>query len=355
MPSLTHAAHYDAHASQVPFQPYHQVHSMNAYAMPVYPNSDHVRAYRHLQGRGDFATAQSNYQPMRRDMQRLQNQFGGLNVQQQGTGELARDRNRHALAVPDSLPPKPTFASPILDGQRAGMYRTPIETSTKSMPPDPRRYSASSAPKAAPTVALSTRLPNISPLPDLSSLDKEELVDLIKRREEQMALRIEAIGFEPASAWKLWNEMTKDGGVSDTSKREQAAPILGIRLLQKLDTLQRENDELEEVIRDGFPDPRESSSLANELKDAQLLIDKLDGALTASSKEKQVLQTKVIALEQALAAACLQRSSATSAEQTKGRVPTTNKRSTSRGGAGAGAGAGAGVRGSGRSSAWSGR
>lgn len=348
---------YDEFVPRLAYNPYQQGPAMPAYGMPMFqpttgilPPPQSQVGPPGLQHRGGFGAAASiaHRQPIRRELQKLQHSFGGMSVQQQGTstakarGEIDRgstgESSRSTFSthgMPTSLPPKPAFASPILDSGIVDKSASGRMSAT-----DARRSSTVAAPKPAPTVPLSARLPNMSPLPELHDLDKPQLVKLIMQREEQFMLRIEAMGFEPDSAWKLWKELSSDGQAPPTFTREQAAPVLGIRLLQRLDALQRENTELESIIKDGMSNATSgngSATLAKDIEDAHKLIDELDRALTASQNDNEAMQKKVIALEQALTAACSQNSSATSAENLT-KQSETGKRGRARGGGGRGGG-----------------
>jgi len=168
-------------------------------------------------------------------------------------------------------------------------------------------------PRPAPTVPLSSRFPPLPPKPSLANdadLDKEEMRKLFEAREEALLLRIDALGFQPEAAWEVMNEANEENGdVKDSSqgkrdreKREKPAPILGIRLLQRLDLLQRENEELEVIFAKRMQGKEES-----ELQDAHRLIAALDKALTMS-------EVKAASSERALAAACAQVSSSITEE-----------------------------------------
>lgn len=170
---------------------------------------------------------------------------------------------------------------------------------------------AATAAIPAPSIPLLSRLPPLPPLPLLRSEadgavtqeskgsseagnDRAAAIrQAYQAREEALMLRIEAIGFQPAKAWTAMKEIVEgssagEGGGqeksvesvekermttittteecgdkaeekhrgenSDAAKEsrkaegEDAAPILGIRLLQRLHALEQENEELGRVV-----------------------------------------------------------------------------------------------------------
>lgn len=154
-----------------------------------------------------------------------------------------------------SLPPRPPYTENSPGGARLSnsTNTSPSIRSSTAMghvpvtkkpfhfqhgPPDP-----------APTVSLISRMP---PIPPLSSHDKHTSLDSIRKeyeaREKALMLRIEALGFQPATAYRIVNELEgKEETDSTQQTREEPAPILGVRLLQQLDLLTHENSQLKDA------------------------------------------------------------------------------------------------------------
>ncbi|UZJ52433.1 hypothetical protein CBS101457_001753 [Exobasidium rhododendri] len=154
-------------------------------------------------------------------------------------------------------------------------------------------------------IPLVSRFPPLPPKPPPTSDsdDQEELrkkIFALEARETALILQIEALGFEPEAAWGVMNRLEEAG---DRTDREKPAPILGIRLLQRLDLLQKENAELEDI----FVKRRTEKS---ELQDAHRLIKALDKALTESTKRSE-------RAEAALAVACAQVSTSITTDRSK--------------------------------------
>ncbi|PWN33887.1 uncharacterized protein FA14DRAFT_156565 [Meira miltonrushii] len=222
--------------------------------------------------------------------------------------------------VPSFLPSKPSFSfSPQNEHNN-----TPRQAMTRSAPTARRNVypgehtsnpiagitSTSYQPPEAPIVPHLSRLPSLPPRPDLSGIsDASQLATAFQQREEALIMRIEALGFEPESAWKVMTEL--EGGAGRV-EREAAAPVLGIRLLQRIDALQKENEKLEDRLKEQIG---QKAALRSELADASDLIQEMDAALKEAEKKAKVAAAKAIAQERALAIACAQQSSAISEEK----------------------------------------
>lgn len=108
-------------------------------------------------------------------------------------------------------------------------------------------------PRPPPSLSLAARFPPLSPMPTLSDDASEDYVEMHKKyqaREEGLLLRVDALGFQPEASWQVMQEATtsKDASTMTGKEREMNAPVLGIRLLQRLDLLQKENEELETIF-----------------------------------------------------------------------------------------------------------
>lgn len=222
--------------------------------------------------------------------------------------------------VPSFLPSKPSFSfSPQTE-----QVNTPRQAMSRSTPTARRNVyqgehtvspiagitSTFYQPPEAPVVPLLSRLPSLPSRPDLSGInDANQVAVAFQEREEALIMRIEALGFEPESAWKVMNEL--QGGTGNV-EREAAAPVLGIRLLQRIDALQKENERLEDQLKEQIG---HKAALNSELADANDLIKEMDAALNEAEKKAEAATAKAIAQERALAIACAQQSSAISEEK----------------------------------------
>jgi hypothetical protein len=145
------------------------------------------------------------------------------------------------------------------------------------------------------------------------------VIEAYKAREDAMQLRMEALAFRPAESWKSISaemslvskdkttsfprdnassatEGTKGEDQKETEDSLGPAPVLGVRLLRKISELQKENEELGELLslkhgleQAEMPHEEQSEVSAKELEqtradleDAQQLLDKLSGELKAS-------------------------------------------------------------------------
>lgn len=145
------------------------------------------------------------------------------------------------------------------------------------------------------------------------------VIEAYKAREDAMQMRMEALAFRPAESWKsisaemsliskdntTWfprdnadsgAEGTKSEGQEGTEDSLGPAPVLGVRLLRKVSELQKENEELGELLSQKLgldeaekPESKQPEVSAKELEqtraeleDAQQLLDKLSTALKAS-------------------------------------------------------------------------
>ncbi|WFD44079.1 hypothetical protein MPSI1_002744 [Malassezia psittaci] len=105
--------------------------------------------------------------------------------------------------------------------------------------------------------------PSLPPKPDRPALDGEahdthaitveslnEIYNAFEKREEALSLRIAALQFRSqACVDALSSNETQVNQLDDASLMSDTDPILGIRLLQRLDLLQRENTELGEKLQ----------------------------------------------------------------------------------------------------------
>ena len=80
------------------------------------------------------------------------------------------------------------------------------------------------------------------------TLSRKQLDDIYARfrsREEALQMRIDALAFSPAQALSSLRDPSSSQGETGT-----AMPQLGVRLLQRVDELQRENEDLAERLRE---------------------------------------------------------------------------------------------------------
>ncbi|CDW97612.1 hypothetical protein [Sporisorium scitamineum] len=132
-----------------------------------------------------------------------------------------------------------------------------------------------------------------------------------------LRLRTEAVGFQPKQAWSAWQSSQKSDPAEPPKKATDdndfsSNPILGVRLLQRLDKLQRENDELGQLLSSGAslnPNAATNSTtseveeLRKEVQDCHRLIQAMDKALSSA-------EARATASERALEVACRTNSTA---------------------------------------------
>ncbi|GAC96438.1 GATA type zinc finger protein Asd4 [Pseudozyma hubeiensis SY62] len=135
-----------------------------------------------------------------------------------------------------------------------------------------------------------------------------------EKRDDLLRLRTEAVGFQPRQAWSAWQSQ-QDASTADTHSSADDSvstnPVLGVRLLQRLDKLQRENDELGRLLtartRDGSGsgsvEAVETEQLRSEIRDCHRLIQAMDKALVDA-------EARATASERALQVACMNHSTA---------------------------------------------
>lgn len=148
----------------------------------------------------------------------------------------------------------------------------------------------------------------------LDSSAQQYVADLIQAvgayqtRDEAMSLRMEALAFQPLSSWnqilrqpdrntKTEERIGRDTAVSPEFGADGAASVTGVRLLRKVVDLQRENEELGELLSHkldldgqgagvGSAAPaQDMGNLADELKDAHTLIAAMSNALKEAEKK----------------------------------------------------------------------
>lgn len=106
------------------------------------------------------------------------------------------------------------------------------------------------------------RLPALPPKASIPERDAEDELEKLRaaleaaqKREEAWELRLEALGMQPSLALQahradLGEEVGEDGETKEGEKQEEGktAPVLGVRLLQRVHALQVENEELGEML-----------------------------------------------------------------------------------------------------------
>ncbi|PWZ00701.1 hypothetical protein BCV70DRAFT_231518 [Testicularia cyperi] len=147
-------------------------------------------------------------------------------------------------------------------------------------------------------------------------------IKVYEQRDEILRMRTEAVGFQPRRAWQAWqkgqkadeNEPPAESSEADEDDDDAAHPILGVRLLQQVDRLTRENEELGRMLQEHIAsksevnepsenDKAELTTLRNEVADCHRLIDAMDAALTKA-------ETRAANAERALEVACATNSTA---------------------------------------------
>lgn len=133
------------------------------------------------------------------------------------------------------------------------------------------------------------------------------MLSVYEKRDELLRLRTEAVGFQPKHAWSAWQAQQTCASFSDQDS-SSPHPILGVRLLQRLDKLQRENDELGQLVlqrveSSGSGADDEVERLRAEVSDCHRLIEAMDTALSSA-------EAKAAASERALQVACMTNSTA---------------------------------------------
>lgn len=124
-------------------------------------------------------------------------------------------------------------------------------------------------------------------------------LEAYERRDEMLRLRTEAVGFEPRRAYLAWQHPSSSEDASEEGAGGVNA-VLGVRLLQRLDAVQRENAELGGLLARA---PAQRRELEHEVHECHTLIDALDSALTHAQQHAQKTQ-------QALDLACASNSTA---------------------------------------------
>ena len=163
-------------------------------------------------------------------------------------------------------PPGPPLRTPHLDPQPSASSSpgrsTPVTSSGHSPRPSAGRtrlqtfvFPRPQEQTASSDIAL--RYPLLPELPTVASdeptLDElRALVAVYEKRDEMLRLRTEAVGFEPRRAWRAWEnnspESEADPGAQEQADAEEAQPVLGVRLLQRVAKLTEENDELGRLL-----------------------------------------------------------------------------------------------------------
>uniref|UniRef100_V5EW52 Uncharacterized protein n=1 Tax=Kalmanozyma brasiliensis (strain GHG001) TaxID=1365824 RepID=V5EW52_KALBG len=144
----------------------------------------------------------------------------------------------------------------------------------------------------------------------ISSL--RSIIDAYEKRDDHLRMRTEAVGFQPKQAWAAWESAGAENSSHDTASAAlpPANAVLGVRLLQRLDKLQRENDELGALLTSGArinadaaAGTAETEELRKEVHDCHQLIEAIDKALVEA-------EGRASASERALEAACRTNSTA---------------------------------------------
>ncbi|SPO23015.1 uncharacterized protein UTRI_01693 [Ustilago trichophora] len=162
-----------------------------------------------------------------------------------------------------------------------------------------------------PTADESTPAPDQSVLDYVSSL--LSIIHTYEQRDDLLRLRTEAVGFQPKQAYLAWQASQATIPTSPTSSSDtDANPVLGIRLLQRLDALQRENDELGRLLSSATLSTTNTDTQVQELQkeiiDSHTLIQAMDNALSNA-------EARAKASERALQVACRTNSTSILADQ----------------------------------------
>ncbi|GAK63375.1 uncharacterized protein PAN0_003c1579 [Moesziomyces antarcticus] len=225
-----------------------------------------------------------------------------------------------SAAYPGAYHEEPSYPGPIVSPAPHPAHARALETQLDHLhlAPEAGSSRASSAPASRSAsgggksdIALRyPRLPivpAIAPAPAaLAAADAEvgeyvaqlhAALEAYERRDEMLRLRTEAVGFEPRRAYLAWQHPS-----SDNAEEGEGAvnAVLGVRLLQRLDAVQRENAELGGLLARA---PEQRRQLEHEVHECHTLIDALDSALTHAQQHAQKTQ-------QALDLACASNSTA---------------------------------------------
>lgn len=98
-------------------------------------------------------------------------------------------------------------------------------------------------------------------------------------------MRIEALCF---NAEQSLQALSDDENIQ-SHETENANPVLGVRLLQRVDLLQKENDDLAERVKDLMQlssSEQQIQDLKREVEDSHKLISALDSALSSMEAAK---------------------------------------------------------------------
>ena len=210
-----------------------------------------------------------------------------------------------------SLPAKPSSGAPSSANSRpaSGMAFSsalrPLSTSPAGRSDIALRY--------PPLPSLPTRPATLSAAAELDPSIKEyigslrSVIEVYEQRDDLLRLRTEAVGFQPKHAYLAWHS---PGTTTDTDGA--ANPILGVRLLQRLDKLQRENEELGRLLTSTHTThtstaagegevESEVAELRREVDECHRLIDAMEAALGRA-------EARVVTAERALEVACREKS-----------------------------------------------
>jgi hypothetical protein len=268
------SSHYNAYPSQMNYASSYQDHNAShAYQ----PNAYHGNG---LGGSNlatpSFGSQQAPYQQLQTPLSSRQNQAirsprqqfadtlkrGVQNIAFTPAGN-ANEAVSRSISQIAALPARPDSAIRAAQGNQGGYIDPTVQamihssqgglTSTSATPSNP----IAAPPRPAPSLPLATRftpLPPKPPIPEDLSNEQKEVLKKFETREDALLLRVDALGFQPEAAWQVIRESV-DGKKLDSSEelsqdhRETPAPILGIRLLQRLELLQKENEELEAIFK----------------------------------------------------------------------------------------------------------
>lgn len=223
-------------------------------------------------------------------------------------------RPNSSMAHGSQLRPLSTNAYAGQSSTAAGDIRSDISLRYPPLPIVPERPATppslrSDTAEASESVAESSEATQNAAALDKSVCDYvsalRTIIDTYQQRDDLLRLRTEAVGFEPKRAYLAWQTQQSDATSEDSANSAATNPILGVRLLQRLDKLQRENEELGRLLSSGanLTKGHDASSsgevkvLHQEVQECHQLIDAMDKALSSA-------EARAAAAERALEVAC---------------------------------------------------
>ncbi|KAJ1027531.1 hypothetical protein NDA18_003533 [Ustilago nuda] len=222
-------------------------------------------------------------------------------------------RPNSGMAYRSQLRPLSTTTYAAQSTMVAGESRSDISLRYPPLPAVPERTATPPALHSKSEAGPGSNADNSNAATNEATSDKEvheylsnlrSVIDMFEQRDDLLRLRTEAVGFQPKQAYQAWR--IEEPSNTDPAAAEDATanPVLGVRLLQRLDKLQRENEELGRLLSSGANlDPQVAlpsspvEELRKEVQECHQLIDAMDKALSSA-------EARAAAAESALEVAC---------------------------------------------------